>query len=490
MFCRFVCELARRGGHVIVYCYPALARLFSRLPGVAEVVTCDGDVPEFDCWVAMGSLPLKLDAALKAETYLTVEHPESRTKGCRVGLCWQGNKAHARDSYRSMPFAALKPLLDIPGVEFVSLQQGDTESGLENIADYCHDLYDLGRAMRGLDLVITVDTAVAHLAGALGVRAYVLLGKPSDWRWNSELYESVTTFRNEAPKKWESLVATIKETVEHMAVVINRAETCFPRATYDEAHGRDAVATCETRHGRLSYFTRDVWLGRSLETYGEWSEGECELYRRVLGPDDTVVEVGSNIGAHTVELGKLAKTVYAFEPNKETYDVLKSNTKGQESVVCLLLAAGSANGTGSLHTKVNNPGGTEVQVGEGEISIVKIDDLFPEVPVSFIKLDCEGSELEALKGAADVLAARRPLLYVENDRVDKSDALVAWLHEHGYRMYQHYTRLFNPNNYRGQKLNVFGNLVSAMLFCVPNERRDLRPTEWGMDRVRVNGRPA
>jgi FkbM family methyltransferase len=477
MFARLVPELAKRGAHVIVYCYPPLARLFARIPGVAEIVTTDAHVPEFDYWVAMGSLPLKLGMALDPKPYIKIDIPEPKTAAFRVGLCWQGSKSHARDAYRSIPFAELKPLLDVQGVEFVSIQQNDEESGLERMGDRCHDLYDLACAMHGLDLVITVDTSVAHLAGALGIPAWVLLGKPADWRWNTPLYESVNLWCNEAPKAWASIIEFAADELGKMPKQKIGMPSCTAKT--------ETIATADTEYGPLRYFTSDIWLGRSLAMLGEWSSGECDLYNRVIGPADVVVEVGANIGAHTVVLAKLAKQVIAFEPAVETCSLLKENTDSFDNVNVLPYAVGAESGVASLKTKPNNPGGTEVIADEsGKIPVATIDEC--ELPeLSFLKADCEGSELAVLQGGVRTIARCRPLLYVENDRQDKSEALIIWIHEQGYRMYQHHTPLFNPDNYRGEKLNVFGNIVSAMLFCVPDERKDLHPTEWGMERVRV-----
>jgi FkbM family methyltransferase len=530
MFARFVAEAATRCGHLILYCYPPLARLFANIPGVAEVVTTDRDVPEFDCWVAMGSLPLKLGAELKAETYLSVENPEPKTAAFKVGLCWKGNPAHARDAYRSIPFKVLSPLLAVEGIEFVSLQQNDTESDLDKVGDRCHDFYDLAQAMMGLDLVITVDTSVAHLAGALGVPTWVLLGKPSDWRWNTPLYKSVIPFENDAPKDWTELIYRTRialtgaivdwQTSPKPTIPISR--TCmwrFPQpeasAYFENGYGapldgesfttddltaadckarfagipNPGITTTDTRHGKLQYFTSDLWLGRSLALYGEWSEGECELYRRVIGPNDYVMEVGANIGAHTVELAKLAHYVIALEANPPTCEVLKQNllANAPDNVEALCVAAGDKPRRASLLVKANNPGGTEVQEDEsGDIAVETLDFILGNrVPVHFLKLDCEGSELAVLQGAVQTIERCRPLLYVENDRADKSDALITWIHQRNYRLYQHHTPLFNANNHRGYKINVFGNLVSAMLFCVPAERFDLRPTEWGMERLKI-----
>jgi hypothetical protein len=92
-----------------------------------------------------------------------------------------------------------------------------------------------------------------------------------------------------------------------------------------------------------------------------------------------------------------------------------------------------------------------------------------------------------LKGAERTIARCRPLLYAENDRLDKSDALIDWIHDRDYHIYEHRIPLFRADNFRGYRINIFGNVISLMLFCVPNEDKSLRPAEWGMglERMRV-----
>jgi hypothetical protein len=131
----------------------------------------------------------------------------------RVGVNWQGNKSMARDFTRSMPFATFRPILDHG--TFVSLQKGNAQndaagSGLCDPMDECHDLCDTGSLMDRLDLVISTDTAVPHLAGALGMETWLLESYESEWRWglgeHSPWYENVRIFRQPKPNDWGSVV--------------------------------------------------------------------------------------------------------------------------------------------------------------------------------------------------------------------------------------------------------------------------------------------
>jgi hypothetical protein len=89
-------------------------------------------------------------------------------------------------------------------------------------------------------------------------------------------------------------------------------------------------------------------------------------------------------------------------------------------------------------------------------------------------VDVDGQELDILRGAEQAIARHRPILYVENDKPEDYPDLVPWLHQHNYRLYQHHAPLYNPQNFRGNPVNVFGGIVSAMILAIPQERHELR----------------
>jgi len=114
-------------------------------------------------------------------------------------------------------------------------------------------------------------------------------------------------------------------------------------------------------------------------------------------------------------------------------------------------------------------GGVALGGGQGEdVPVVTLDQL-AMTNVKLIKIDVEGMEVDVLAGAKATLARCRPILYVENDRADKAEALVAQVRDDGYRMWWHAPRLFNPANFRGNPTNVFGNVVSFNMLCMPRE---------------------
>ena len=126
----------------------------------------------------------------------------------KVGIVWAGNPDHARDRRRSIPLKAFEPILSNPNIDFYSLQMGvaadqisNIETDLINISDGFNDFYDTACTLSDLDLVITVDTSMAHLAGALGAPTWVLLDRVPDWRWqldreDTPWYPSLRLFRS------------------------------------------------------------------------------------------------------------------------------------------------------------------------------------------------------------------------------------------------------------------------------------------------------
>jgi Flp pilus assembly protein TadD len=237
-FCRYAALAKAQGAaHVAVVCHPALKTLFTRLDGIDRVDGFDDDVPRtgFDYWTPPMSFPwlfhTRLDTIPAAVPYVHADPAkvaafahlaDGTERQLRVGLAWQGNPRFENDGARSLAsLQVLAPLFDVPGVAFFSLQKGAGALGtaqslpITDWAPHIADFDDTAALIMQLDLVITVDTAVAHLAGALGRPVWVLLPDfKTDWRWltersDSPWYPSMRLFRQPAGGGWASVVAQV-----------------------------------------------------------------------------------------------------------------------------------------------------------------------------------------------------------------------------------------------------------------------------------------
>jgi FkbM family methyltransferase len=248
--------------------------------------------------------------------------------------------------------------------------------------------------------------------------------------------------------------------------------------TDTRAAGNPRLSVRQCRHGTMMYLRQDAYVGRSFDEYGEYSEGEVELFRQCLAPGDVALDVGANFGSHSLPMAQFVGAsgfVHAFEPQRILFQILCGNVALNEldNVRALPLAVGRSPG----HTKVppldygrrNNFGGIAIGGERGEeIEVVTLDQL--KLPkVKFIKIDVEGMELDVVLGGKATLARCRPILYVENDRIEKADALAARLLETGYRLWWHTPPLYNAENFLGNPLNVFGRILSFNMLCLPQE---------------------
>jgi len=244
-FARYVPMVAARGARVILVVQDALHPLFAGMLGVQECRTYSSSSPpsEFDMYCPMGSLPLAFGTTLETiprATYLPpisaerVRAWESRLNPrdrLRVGLVWSGNPKHGNDRDRSLPLRTMAPLFDV-GATFVSLQKELRPhdqvflSEQTDILDLTADLTDLAETaalISCLDLVITVDTSVAHLAGTLGRPTWVLLPYLPDWRWllnrdDSPWYPRARLFRQTNTREYESVLDRVRNELRILVV--------------------------------------------------------------------------------------------------------------------------------------------------------------------------------------------------------------------------------------------------------------------------------
>jgi tetratricopeptide (TPR) repeat protein len=264
-FIRYAPLVQALGGRVIVQCQGELLPLLSRSLGIDQLVPWGTAPPAFDVYTPLLSLPGLLHttlAAVPANVPYLFPDPElvahwrrelAPLRGLRVGIAWQGSVRHPWDRHRSVPLDAFEPLARLPGVSLVSLQQGPGAEQLKSLAGrfpvlFLGDLVDktagafmdTAAILKNLDLVVTVDTALGHLAGGLGTPAWLALHYTPDYRWllqreDSPWYPTLRLFRQQTFGDWPGVFARLTGELRELAV--------------RQAHSRPVLA--ETAPGEL-----------------------------------------------------------------------------------------------------------------------------------------------------------------------------------------------------------------------------------------------
>lgn len=240
-FVRYVPLVAARGGKVVLEVQPRLHRLLAQTPGAGEMICCGEALPEFDWHCPLLSLPSALATDLNSIPakipYLypdpaQVEAWRQRLPGnsLRIGLVWAGSPLHPHEIWRAIPLEQLAPLTKVEGTAFYSLQMGAPASQVKQLGPSVHlidlqdqqkDFADTAAIVANLDLVISIDTSVAHLAGGLGKPVWIVLARSSDWRWflereDSPWYPTARLFRQATLGNWQDVVARVEQELREL----------------------------------------------------------------------------------------------------------------------------------------------------------------------------------------------------------------------------------------------------------------------------------
>lgn len=537
-FVRYAPIFAQQGARVIVKTQKPLMKLLASCDGIDTLVCDDKDLPDFDVHVPMLSVPGLLhtdfDSIAANVPYLypdasLVDHWReqlAKYDGFKVGIAWQGSPDFHADIQRSVPLQYFHRLASIPGVRLFSLQKGHGAEQLDEVPDgievidfgdeldaQAGPFMDTAAIMKNLDLMITSDTSVPHLAGALGVPTWVALPLSPDWRWFLERedcpwYPTMRLFRQKELGNWDDvfdrIARELASVLQGQAKVMPDGPEVTPNVprpgttttsgvssasgpaagVFPDGSGVSTDRLIETgfnclkqaRHGYMLFNHNDVYIGRSFQEYGEFSKGEVEMFLRIVAEGDVVVEAGGNIGAHTIPLAKTVGAtgrVFTFEPQRLVYQLLCANIalNSLSNVEAQNVAVGAAAGeivvphlSPDQHTNFGGLGLGQYKTGETR-PVITLDSLDLDA-CRLLKIDVEGMELEVLQGAGQLVERCRPVMYIENDREDRSAALIEHIQQLGYRLFWHLTPLFRGDNYFQNEKNVFGKVVSVNMLCV------------------------
>ncbi len=236
-FCRYIPLIEKAGGRIILECPQPLKRLMATVAGVDQVVAPGDQLPAFDCHTSLLSLPHLFQTELKSipATFPYLKAPFYRLGVTRrlgtqlkIGLVWGSGHSDVGVRNRAIPLTAFAPLLALPDITWVSLQKGPQTQQIKQLGFEClledwgsriQDFADTAAVLEELDLLITADTAIVHLAGAMNKPCWVLLPYGSEWRWlldgeHSPWYPRLTLFRSQPFQTWESLVGRVVTRLE------------------------------------------------------------------------------------------------------------------------------------------------------------------------------------------------------------------------------------------------------------------------------------
>lgn len=489
-FARFIPLLARMAASVVVHVPSALREFARDFRGIDRVIVTPAEIGDaFDFHVPVMSIPNALGGGLddipREVPYLRTDATrlawwrdlmsgESRLK---VGLVWAGNRKHDRDRYRSMKLSVLAPILQTRGVAFYSLQR-DTqiEDDLEplrdgritDLATELGDFRDTATAIEALDLVITVDTAVAHVAGALGKPVWLLLPAAGDFRWmldceGTPWYPTMRLFRQLTLGDWRPVVEAVAIELDKASTLRQQGADCVlvPRQHGDMASCsmRPAASShvtsvvVETRHGIVQLSGRDDDAERALEHYGEWLEAQLSCIASLVPRTCTIVEMDAGIGAHTLPLAgwvESAGHILAFEEDLLLRRMLGENLRANKYAFAVTIMRGRDTG------------------GSPRESFDTIDQL-RLVKLGLIKVNRAGTAARVLESAEATLWTLRPRLHLAVGD-DRELGVVADIAKRfGYRCWRTETSRFSADNFNRRSDNIFGCTGELALVGIAEE---------------------
>ncbi|MBL1174304.1 FkbM family methyltransferase [Pantanalinema sp. GBBB05] len=500
-FVRYAPLVAQRGGHVVIACQKPLLRLLNTIGGIDRCVDRDRVDVQTHLHCPLLDLPLILGTTLETipaqVPYFQV--PPSRVKlpgngqdAFKVGIAWAANPSSSTAGKRSCRLNDFLSLLELPQVVLYSLQKDCPEADrplltaqerMSDLSDQLQDFGDTAAAIAQLDLVISVDTAVAHLAGALGKPVWTLLSYVADWRWlldrpDSPWYPTMRLFRQPQPGDWQTvfqhIMTALQQTIPTTPTPPTSASAPPPSpATSSLLSSPPSLTPQPCRHGTLLYYPSDRSIGQSLDLYGEYLEGEVTFLQPFLRSGHLVIEVGASLGAQTVWFAKavgITGKVLAIEPQRLLFQTLCANLALNQviNVYPYQVAVGNQLGFTQISVPPTFRAGTTLPASE-PVQMTTLDS-FAVPQCCLLKINGQEAALSVLEGATATIQRSQPIVYI-SARYPQAPAshwklpkdLRDALEKLGYDLYWHEVPWYQLNNFRQHpipELNpIAGNLL-------------------------------
>lgn len=499
-FARFAQIFKKLGAVVVLKVREGLRDLAGKFHGVDRVVTESPGSGDIDYHIPLMSIPaalgmeeadipaavpyLEVDTALAARW----ESQLASVPGLRVGLVWAGNSQRGRDEERSIDLASFGSLWKIGGIQFVSLQKdlraGDqdklpTAPLLVNAGPSLETFSETAALISTLDLVISVDTAVAHLAGVLGKPVWLLSSKIPDFRWmedrlTSPWYPTMRIFREATEGDWDELIlrvtselAVARDARDHLIPPLGPAkaesgsEVTSERAPSSSASLRPQVClVTDARDGVFQFLPDEDDEARSIAFYGEYLSEELDLLAGLLRRDASVLEYWSGVGSHTIWLARhLSRDaqIFCYEPRAVIRRILGNNLRnnGEPSVT---FPRGTLAGPNLAPN--TRDGDADPSYTIDGLKLARLD---------LLKLNDPSSSIALLEGAGKTMWARRPILMLRTRDVDSDRTITNMASAHAYRCWKVSVPLHRPNNFNRRDHDIFLGRASSAVLGIPEE---------------------
>jgi tetratricopeptide (TPR) repeat protein len=486
-FSRYLPMLRERGARTLFVPLEGMEAFASRFAGVDRCVGRDVDVRGIDAYVDLMSIPGIVGTTLETIPPVAAPGPAPENvrarwaarmeglPGRRIGLVWAGRPEHPRDRERSIPFERLAPLFEVPGIRWVSLQKGGAASqsfpalrppAFVDLGAELASLDDLAEAIVHLDLVVSVDTAVAHLAATLGKAVWMLVPQPADCRWlegrdDSPWYPTMRLFRQPSPGDWNGPIACLAQALRGLVEPRGAAPAAAPATPSNVAartplapSGPLAVVT-DSRCGLLQYVPDGSDEAQSLERYGEWRVDELALAIALAPRGGFCVEAGASVGLHAIPLArKLGPEgdLLVWEDRPVHRRVLSNNLRYHALDAVTVMARSLGRG------------------GEGAFRAGResLDDLAFE-RLDGIKVDASADAAAIVDGASETLWRCRPWLIAACDTDEALRALARRVREFGYRVHRLEAPCYRSGNFCRWDVDAFGGRMAVSLVGLPEE---------------------